>query len=73
MKSYLYAPGRHFKLFGKLVSERGIWLGVALKDTLQSSELRARSSFPVLDFIGGVRVERTEVGGDVWRDGMVWV
>ena len=69
--TYLYTPGCHFELFGELISESRIWLGITLEDALQGSELRASSPLPVLDLIRSVWIKRTEVGGDVWRDGMV--
>jgi hypothetical protein len=72
----LYASRCHIQLCSQLCAQGSIWLCVAFEDGFEDFELSAGCAFPVLDFVGGIRIESAKINCGwievVWGGISVW-
>lgn len=75
-ETHLDASRCHVQLCGQLCTQGSIWLCVAFKDGFEDFELGAGRAFPVLDFVGGIRIEGAKINCGwievVWGGISVW-
>lgn len=63
VSTHLHPTGCHFKLLGKVMSQRSIRLCVTPKDTFQDLKLCTGCSLAMLYFVGSIRIKSAEVDG----------